>query len=120
MDKSLSGGFCHSLDRPTLALKRGDVSQQRAFEKRSEILDADFSLFDCAGCQGVFNTFQPAVRNGFKTEFCVIGQGQTTNLHLDFFQPSVGQFSAFGFERATKLLSRGEQNRNLLGCTTSL
>ena len=105
MHESLCCQFCSPLDRPTLALERGDFSQRNAFEKRGEILDADFTLNNRAGSQRVFDAFQPAVRHCLKAQFGIICQGQASDLPFEFFEPPVGQFSILSFQRATKLLA---------------
>ena len=72
MHKSLRCQFRSAFDRPLFALEGGDVSQWNAFEKRGEILDADFTLNNRAGSQRVFDAFQPAVRHCLKAQFGII------------------------------------------------
>jgi hypothetical protein len=74
-------------------------------KKEARFFDADFSLFNCAGGQCVFDTFEPAVRNGLKAELAFISQRSATNLLLDLLQAAVGQLSVFRLERTTKLLA---------------
>jgi hypothetical protein len=105
MHESLRCQFRSPFNCPTLALEGSDVSQRDAFEKRGEILDADFTLDNRAGSQRVFDAFKPTFRHGLEAQFGIIRQCQAPDLSLEFFEPAVGQFPILGFQRTTKLLA---------------
>ena len=63
-------------------------------KKQGEILDADFTLFNCAGSQSMFDAFKPAVRHGLEAQLGDIGQCQAADLSLE---PPVSQFSILRF-----------------------
>ena len=102
---SLRCQFRSAFDRPLFALEEGDLSQRNAFEKRGEILDADFTLNNRAGSQRMFDAFQPAVCHGLKARLGIIRQGQAADLSLGFLEPAVSQFAILGLQRAPKLLN---------------